>query len=52
MKIVVNKEAEVTSIGSGLQNSIWVDGKAWVIELCYLLRETDDQKFSFGWIEG
>jgi len=36
---------------SRMQNSVLVEGEARIFELSKLLREADNQEFSFGWIE-
>ena len=50
-KIIVNEDAKVSGKCSRLQYSSWIDGKCGIVEFGYLLREANDKKFSFGWVE-
>ena len=43
-----NEKAEFESMTGRLQNSVKINGERRVVEFSKLLRETDDQNFSFG----
>ena len=48
MEVGVIEKAEVESMTGRLQNSVKINGERRVVEFSKLLRETDDQNFSFG----
>ena len=52
VQVTVNEEAKISCMSGRLENGVLVDRKRCIVELCKLCRKTNDQKFSFGWVEG